>query len=72
MKRASFPPEVVSFDDESATATLSDGQVIPITDWLFGEHETPTPLGADRAVAGPDREGRWYSFCFERIEGGNA
>jgi hypothetical protein len=44
----------------------------PVTDWLFGEHETPTPSGADRAVAGPDREGRWYSFCFHRIEGGSA
>ena len=39
---------------------LSDGQIVPITNWLLGDMEVLPPCDCDRIVAGPDGDGMWY------------
>lgn len=42
------------------TLELADGQVLPVTHWLFRQTEVSGPELADRCVAGPDEDGRWW------------
>lgn len=64
-------PEVSCWCSCCNRVLLSDGQELPITWFGFGKHDLPSSLGADRAVAGPDKDGHWYGFLIENEPGGN-
>lgn len=56
---------ILSVSIERQEVTLSDGQVIPITNWLLGDKDAVFDENgegdADRWVAGPDADGLWYA-----------
>jgi hypothetical protein len=55
-------PDVQAVSRSLALALNTNGESLPITNWFVGDGDGwPSDSDeADQAVAGPDREGKWY------------
>lgn len=58
-------PGILSVRAWDGEVTLTDGQVLPITNWINGEYDMPGPAMARTFVAGPDADGKWYAAALE-------
>lgn len=58
--------EAISLSDEAVF--LSSGERVPITNWFDCLGDECSCYTAVAAVAGPDREGRWFSFALDAFE----
>lgn len=54
-------PGILSVDAWNGKVTLTDGQVILVTNWLAGREEVGGPEIATTFVAGPDADGIWWA-----------
>lgn len=54
--------KISSVDWNADTAQLSDGQTVPITNWLYGDRDAEPGELFDRIVAGPDADGNWHAM----------
>jgi len=43
-------------------AVLSDGQVLKIETWIDDEGDESSKFDAVAGIAGPDKDGHWWSF----------
>jgi hypothetical protein len=46
-------------------AMMTDGSIIPITNFIDHEGEESEPEDAVQFVAGPDGDGKWWTDCIE-------
>ena len=56
---------VTAVNRKAQIALLSDGQVIPVTNWFWAIDGTPMPCDPEDAVsamAGPCEDGKYYSI----------
>jgi len=50
-------------------AILSDGQEVPIVQWIAAGNETSDPHEATACVCGPDFDGHWYAVNLASFTG---
>ena len=60
--------EVQMIHRKRGIAILSDGQEVPVTNWLDGEGDCD-PAEATACVCGPCFDGKWYSVDLKDYEG---
>ena len=59
--------EVDAIHRDRAIAILSDGQELPITNWIDTDGDECGPSDAVACACGPDVNGKWYAVnlsCF--------
>lgn len=61
--------EIIGVNLDAHAVTLSDGQVISITNYYLGDQEVAGGDLADRFVAGPDADGNWHASLFAEDDG---
>lgn len=61
-------PTVSSVDIQSGLVQLTDGQVIPFTNYLLGQDEVAAWQPFDRVVRGPDADGNWHATLLTEDE----
>lgn len=56
--------QVTAFNRTKGLALLSDGQTIPVTNWIGADGDECGPADDPvTAVAGPSQDGKWFALA---------